>query len=194
MRVEESPIKDLFVINPNVIEDHRGYFYESFNQKSLDDAIAYSPIFVQDNQSQSKYGVLRGLHLQMGEHAQAKLIRAITGTILDVAIDVRLDSENYGKYFIVELSADNKKQLFVPRGFAHGFVVLSERATIHYKADNYYNKESESGLFYNDPALNIDWGVPVDRIITSEKDLLLPTLAKFKEVLEVSTRYGPLCR
>ena len=186
MRVEESPIKDLFVIYPNVIEDHRGYFYESFNQKLLDDTLGYSPIFVQDNQSQSKYGVLRGLHLQTGEHGQAKLVRAISGRILDVAVDVRLGSENFGKRFMVELSAENKKQLFVPRGFAHGFVVLSEKATIHYKADNYYNKESESGLLYNDPALKIDWRIPEGDITTSDKDLLLPTLNEFKMQLEAS--------
>jgi dTDP-4-dehydrorhamnose 3,5-epimerase len=186
MKIEESPIKGCFNIEPSVFEDHRGYFYESFNQKLIDNAIGYSPQFVQDNQSQSIFGVLRGLHLQLGEWAQAKLIRAVEGRILDVVVDVRLDSPQFGEHFAIELSAANKRQIFVPRGFAHGFAVLSDRATIHYKADNYYNKESESGLFYDDPALSIDWEVPVDRIITSDKDLLLPTLEKFKEVLEVS--------
>lgn len=187
MKIEESSIKDLYIINPNVIEDHRGYFYESYNQRTLDERVGYSPKFVQDNQSQSNYGVLRGLHLQTGEHAQAKLVRAITGEILDIIVDVRLESEQFGKYFSIVLSAENKKQLFIPRGFAHGFVVLSEKATIHYKADNYYNKESESGLVYNDPKLNIDWQVPQDKITTSEKDLILPTLEEFKHQLETSS-------
>jgi len=181
MTIKESPIKGCFIIQPSVFEDHRGYFYESFNQKLLDKALGYSPQFVQDNQSQSSYGVLRGLHLQIGEWAQAKLIRAVEGSILDVVVDVRLDSPQFGEHFCLELSAENKQQIFLPRGFAHGFAVLSDKATIHYKADNYYNKESESGLLYNDPKLNIDWQVPSGSIITSEKDLVLPTLAKFKE-------------
>ena len=186
MNINESPIKGCFIIQPRVFEDHRGYFYESFNQKLLDEALGYSSQFVQDNQSQSSYGVLRGLHLQTGKWGQAKLIRAVEGRILDVVVDVRLDSPQFGEHFSLELSAENKQQLFLPRGFAHGFSVLSDRATIHYKADNYYNKESESGLLFNDPELNIDWQVPEVSITTSEKDLVLPTLAKFKELLEVS--------
>ena len=186
MTIEESPIKGCFVIQPSVFEDHRGYFYESFNQKLLDEALGYSPQFVQDNQSQSSYGVLRGLHLQIGKWAQAKLIRAVEGQILDVVVDVRIDSPQFGEHFSMELSAENKQQIFLPRGFAHGFAVLSDKATIHYKADNYYNKESESGLLYNDPKLNIDWQVPSEAIITSEKDLVLPDLVKFREVLEAN--------
>lgn len=183
MIIKESPIGGCFVIKPSVFEDHRGYFFESFNQKLLDEAIGYSPQFVQDNQSQSTYGVLRGLHLQQGDWQQAKLVRAISGKILDIAVDVRLNSPHFGKYFSQILSEGNKLQLFIPRGFAHGFVVLSEMATIHYKADNYYNKEAESGLLYNDPELNIDWQILDKKIITSEKDQHLPTLAEFKEKL-----------
>lgn len=186
MKIEESPLKGSFVIKPTVFADHRGYFFESFNQKLLDEALGYSPQFVQDNQSKSTYGVLRGLHLQLGESAQAKLVRAIAGEILDIIVDVRPDSPQFGEHFSLVLSADNKNQLFIPRGFAHGFAVLTETATIHYKADNYYNKAAESGLLYNDPEMNIDWQVPTEKIITSEKDLTLPTLAQFKTELEVS--------
>jgi dTDP-4-dehydrorhamnose 3,5-epimerase len=183
MKIEESPLKGSFVIQPKVFEDHRGYFLESFNQRLLDSVLGYSPQFVQDNQSKSKYGVLRGLHLQLGEYAQAKLVRAIAGDILDIIVDVRPNSPLFGKYYSLVLSADNKKELFIPRGFAHGFAVLTETATIHYKADNYYNNKAESGLLYNDPELNIDWQIPIEKIITSEKDLLLPTLSQFKKLL-----------
>ena len=180
MTFTESPLKGCFIIEPRVFEDHRGYFFESFNQKLLDEALGYSPQFVQDNQSRSHYGVIRGLHLQTGRHAQAKLVRALEGEIWDVVVDVRPGSATYGQSFGILLSAENKKQLFIPRGFAHGFAVLSEHATIHYKADNYYNKESESGLLYSDPALAIDWRLPSKAIITSEKDKRLPLLAEFK--------------
>ena len=183
MKIEESPLKGSFVIQPKVFEDHRGYFLESFNQRLLDNALGYSPQFVQDNQSKSKYGVLRGLHLQLGEYAQAKLVRAIGGDILDIIVDVRPNSPQFGEHYSLVLSADNKKQLFIPRGFAHGFAVLTETATIHYKADNYYKNNAESGLLYNDPELNIDWRIPIEDIITSEKDLLLPTLSQFKQLL-----------
>jgi len=181
MKIEESPLKGSFIIQPSVFEDHRGYFFESFNQRLLNEALGYSPQFVQDNQSKSGYGVLRGLHLQLGEFSQAKLVRAIDGEILDIIVDVRPDSLQFGEHYSEVLSAENKKLLFVPRGFAHGFAVLTETATIHYKADNYYNKEAESGLLYNDPEMNIDWQVPTEKIITSEKDLLLPTLRLFKQ-------------
>ena len=183
MNIEESPIKGSFIIQPKVFEDHRGYFIESFNQRLLDEALGYSPKFVQDNQSKSSYGVLRGLHLQLGESAQAKLVRAIAGDILDIIVDVRPNSPQFGEHFSLLLSDDNKKQVFIPRGFAHGFAVLTETATIHYKADNYYNNQAESGLLYNDPELNIDWQIPLEHIITSEKDLLLPTLRRFKELI-----------
>ena len=181
MKIEKSPLAESYIITPDVFEDHRGYFFESFSQRKLDDVLGYAPQFVQDNQSQSGYGVIRGLHLQLGNHAQAKLVRALEGTILDVIVDVRQDSPQFGESFALELSAENKVQLFVPRGFAHGFAVLSKKATIHYKADNYYNRESESGLLYNDPLLGIDWKLDDTAIITSEKDIVLPTLAKFRE-------------
>jgi dTDP-4-dehydrorhamnose 3,5-epimerase len=183
MKIEPSPLAGSFIITPSVFEDNRGYFFESFSQKRLDEALGYSPNFVQDNQSQSKYGVVRGLHLQMGEHAQAKLVRSLEGAILDVIVDVRPDSKQFGESFAIELTAQNKKQLFVPRGFAHGFAVLSDIATIHYKADNYYNKESESGLLYNDPVLKINWRISQSDITTSEKDLILPTLEKFGSII-----------
>ena len=183
MKIGKTPLKGGLILQPSVFEDHRGYFFESFNQKLLEESLGYSPQFVQDNQSKSTYGVLRGLHLQLGELAQAKLVRAIEGEILDIIVDVRPDSDQFGQYFSMILSAENKNQLFIPRGFAHGFAVLTKTATIHYKADNYYNKEAESGLLYNDPEMNIDWQIPADKIITSEKDLLLPTLAQFKQRL-----------
>ena len=183
MKIEETPLKGSFIIHPAVFEDHRGYFFESFNQNLLDKALGYSPKFVQDNQSKSAYGVLRGLHLQLGESAQAKLVRAIAGEIIDVIVDVRPDSPQFGRHFSLILSAANKKQLFIPRGFAHGFAVLTETATIHYKADNYYNNKAESGLLYNDPEMNIDWKIPTEKIITSEKDLILPGLSQFKRLL-----------
>ena len=182
MRIEEAPIEGVWIIHPTVFEDHRGYFFESFSQKKLDEKLGYSPKFVQDNQSQSGYGVIRGLHLQTGPYAQAKLVRALEGSILDVIVDVRPNSGQFGEVFALELSAENKIQLFIPRGFAHGFAVLSDTATIHYKADNYYNKVSESGLIYNDPALEIDWQLDQDEIKTSEKDLLLPSLAEFSKM------------
>lgn len=182
MIIKEAPIKGLFIIQPSVFEDHRGYFFESYNQQQLDEALGYSPSFVQDNQSQSTFGVVRGLHLQTGLNAQAKLVRALEGNILDVVVDVRRDSEQFGEVFKLELSAANKTQLFIPRGFAHGFAVLSEIATIHYKADNYYNKPAESGLLYNDPELAIDWQLEPGDIITSDKDLVLPSFQEFTEM------------
>ena len=180
MTFTEAPIKGVWVIQPSVFEDHRGYFFESFSQRLLDEQLGYSPKFVQDNQSQSGFGVVRGLHLQTGIHAQAKLVRALEGKILDVAVDVRPGSAQFGEVFAAELSAENRTQLFIPRGFAHGFAVLSEKATIHYKADNYYNRESESGLLFNDPVLDIDWQLAPDQVITSEKDMVLPTLEEFR--------------
>uniref|UniRef100_UPI001491C6E8 dTDP-4-dehydrorhamnose 3,5-epimerase n=1 Tax=Flavobacteriaceae TaxID=49546 RepID=UPI001491C6E8 len=150
MKVTETKLKSCFILEPKVFEDERGYFYESFNHKAFCEAIGQEVNFVQDNQSFSKKGVLRGLHFQKGEHAQAKLVRVLEGCVLDVAVDLRIDSETYGQHVSIELSHDNKKQLFIPRGFAHGFVVLSESAHFFYKCDNYYNKESEGGINYKD--------------------------------------------
>lgn len=167
----------LIVFEPKVFGDHRGYFYESYNAKSFKEG-GIEADFVQDNQARSTYGVLRGLHYQLGEHAQAKLVRVIKGTVLDVVVDLREGSPTYGKSYGIELSAENKRQLFVPRGFAHGYVVLSETAEFFYKCDNFYNKESEGGLIYNDPQLKIDWKVDLSKAQLSEKDLILPVLGE----------------
>lgn len=170
MRVTETNLKDCFIIEPSVYEDSRGYFFESYNQIKFKDLTGLDPLFLQDNQSNSTYGVVRGLHQQTGEFAQAKLVRVLEGKVLDVAVDVRGDSPTYGQYVAVELSAENKLQLFIPRGFLHGFAVLSEKATFFYKCDNVYNKESEDGVNPLDKSLAIDWGIPFDQIILSEKD------------------------
>lgn len=161
-------------MQPWVFTDDRGYFFESYNQKAFTELTGYSTEFVQDNQSLSTYGTVRGLHHQTGVHAQAKLVRVIEGRVYDVAVDLRKDSGTYGQWFGVELSGENNLQLFIPRGFAHGFSVLSETALFSYKCDNFYHKASEAGIRYDDPALNIDWQIPKDKMILSEKDLLLP--------------------
>lgn len=161
--------KGVFIIKPKVIKDERGYFYESFSEKDFIENVGEVK-FVQDNQSKSCYGVIRGLHFQNGEYAQSKLVRCIKGIILDVAVDLRKDSPTYGKHVSAMLSEDNYQQLFMPRGFAHGFSVLSEEAIVQYKCDNFYNKESENGINPFDEKLNIDWLIPNDKIILSEKD------------------------
>lgn len=176
MKVTETKLKGCFIIEPTVFKDARGYFFESFNETKFEALTGQNGHFVQDNQSASTYGVIRGLHFQKGEHAQAKLVRVIEGKVLDVAVDIREGSETYGQWVGVELSAENNVQLYVPRGFAHGFSVLSETAVFAYKCDNGYNKESEGGLIFNDPTLGIDWGIPEDKINLSEKDLILPFL------------------
>jgi dTDP-4-dehydrorhamnose 3,5-epimerase len=169
----------LLFFEPTVFEDNRGYFFESYNEQTfLKEHIDLR--FVQDNQSSSSYGVIRGLHYQLNPHAQTKLVRVLSGTILDVAVDVRENSPTFSKAFSIELSADNKKQLLIPPGFAHGFSVLSERAEVFYKCDSFYNKESETGIRYNDPVLNINWRIPSDKIVVSEKDRQLPLLAQSK--------------
>lgn len=175
MTIEEANLKGCFTIQPNVFQDKRGYFLESYNTKSFNDLVGFDVAFVQDNESLSAKGVLRGLHYQKGNHAQAKLVRVIKGSVLDVVVDLRKNSTTFGQHFTVELSEENKTQLFVPRGFAHGFVVLSETAIFSYKCDNFYNKESEGGIIYNDKTLNIDWVMPDEEFIISEKDLLLPS-------------------
>lgn len=173
----QTPIPDLLVFEPKVIEDSRGYFFESFNlQTYLAEGIDIN--FVQDNQSSSQRGVIRGLHYQINPFAQVKLIRVLVGKILDVAVDIRKSSPTFGKSFSIELSADNKKQLFIPAGFAHGFSVLSDVAEVLYKCDSFYNRESEGGILYNDPALNIDWKIPPGKEIVSEKDKGLPSFAE----------------
>jgi len=182
MKFTETKLKDCYVIDPKIISDERGYFMESFNEKTFQEGIQQSVRFVQDNQSFSSKGVLRGLHYQVAEHAQAKLIRVIHGEVLDVAVDIRPDSPTFGQYEAVLLSAENQRQFFVPRGFAHGFLVLSETAIFFYKCDNFYNKEAEGGILFNDPTIGIHWNFPIDQLLISEKDQHLPTLQNAKKV------------
>ena len=173
MKVVETGFEGLFVLEPRVFADERGYFFESFNSQTFKNS-GLDFNWVQDNQSHSKYGVIRGLHFQKPPHAQTKLIRVLRGEIVDVVVDVRHSSPTYGKSFSVVLSSQNKLQLLVPKGFAHGFSVLSEEADVMYKCDALYNKETESGILFNDPQLRIDWQVSQDKMIVSEKDLFLP--------------------
>jgi dTDP-4-dehydrorhamnose 3,5-epimerase len=180
MKLLTTPIKDLFVIEPTVFSDQRGYFFESYNNRFFEKS-GIKATFMQDNESFSSYGVLRGLHFQTGKDAQAKLVRVISGKVLDVAVDLRLASETFGKHFALRLSGENKKQLFIPRGFAHGFVVLSKTAVLQYKCDNYYNKDTESGLNFADPALGIDWLIPEGDMIVNERDKNFGTLEEFKQ-------------
>lgn len=170
MKYTETKLSGCFILEPTVFEDERGYFFESYNENRLAAILGHNPHFVQDNQSKSQFGVVRGLHMQAGEYAQAKLVRVLEGKVLDVVVDVRPDSPTYGQYVAVELSAENKKQLFVPRGFLHGFSVLSEQAVFFYKCDNNYNKEAEDGVYPLDPQLAIDWQIPVNQMILSQKD------------------------
>jgi dTDP-4-dehydrorhamnose 3,5-epimerase len=176
-----TKLEGCFVIEPKVILDERGYFMESFNEKTFQNQIGENVHFVQDNQSYSSKGVLRGLHYQTGEHAQAKLVRVLQGEVLDVAVDIRPNSPTFGQYESVVLSGDNQKQFFVPRGFAHGFLVLSDTATFFYKCDNFYNKESEGGIIYKDKSINIDWEFPLEKLIISEKDKVQPTIENAKK-------------
>lgn len=180
MRIEETALSGCFIVHDQFFGDERGYFFESFNRQTFLAQTGLDVNFVQDNQSQSQRGVLRGLHFQKGDNAQAKLVRVLEGKVLDVAVDLRPGSSTFGKHVAVELSAESRTQFFVPRGFAHGFVVLSERATFFYKCDNYYHKASEGGIIYNDPELNIDWGLPETDFILSEKDKVLPTLEQYR--------------
>ncbi|EAZ96817.1 dTDP-4-dehydrorhamnose 3,5-epimerase [Flavobacteria bacterium BAL38] len=182
MNFKETKLKGCFIIEPKIIQDERGYFMESFNHNTFQKGVGQNVNFVQDNQSFSSKGVLRGLHYQCDEHAQAKLVRVLQGEVLDVAVDLRPDSETYGQYEAILLSAENQMQFFVPRGFAHGFLVLSDSATFFYKCDNFYNKESEGGIIYNDETINIDWNFPLQELIISDKDKVLPNLQNAKKV------------
>ena len=183
MLVESTNLKDCFIIKDTVYNDERGYFFESFNEEAFNRVTGLNVRFVQDNQSKSTKGVLRGLHFQLGVHAQAKLVRVLHGKVLDVAVDIRPHSRTFGEYLAVELTDQNATQLFVPRGFAHGFVVLSESATFFYKCDNYYQKSSESGIIYNDPQLAIDWQLSAEELLLSEKDLLHKNLNEISKML-----------
>ena len=177
MKIEQTPLQDCYVIHDTVFQDSRGYFFESFNAKKFQELTGINAQFVQDNQSSSTYGVLRGMHFQAGEYAQAKLVRVLEGSVLDVAVDLRKHSVTFGKSVVLQLTADNHKQLYIPRGFAHGFVVLSSNAVFFYKCDNYYNRESELGIRYDDPELQIDWQLPAKDLVLSEKDQKNPYLA-----------------
>ena len=177
MNVIKTDFPGLMIIEPKVFGDARGYFFESYNEKVIADA-GIQVIFRQDNQSFSKYGVIRGLHFQLNPHAQTKLIRVLEGTIYDVALDLRKGSPTFSKWFGLELSAENKRQLYIPQGFAHGFAVVSDQAAILYKCDNFYHPQSEGGVLYNDPALNIDWKVDANEAIISDKDKILPTFSQ----------------
>ncbi len=174
-----TEIPDLLIFEPKVFADSRGYFFESYNEKIFEQQ-GVNIRFVQDNQSSSSYGVIRGLHYQLNPYAQTKLIRVLSGKILDVAVDMRKGSPTFGQHFDIELSAENKKQLLIPKGFAHGFSVLSETAEVLYKCDEFYNKNSEGGIRFDDPALNIDWQVAADKAIVSEKDQQLSNFADCK--------------
>lgn len=180
MNAIETKLKGCFILEPRIFEDSRGYFFESFNQNIFNKLIGEDVNFIQDNESFSKRGTLRGLHFQKGKYAQAKLVRVIKGCVLDIAVDIRKDSVTFGDYVAVELSEDNKRQLYIPRGFAHGFIVLSDTAIFSYKCDNFYNKEAEGGIIYNDELLRIDWKLNKEEFIISEKDLLLPKLETAK--------------
>jgi dTDP-4-dehydrorhamnose 3,5-epimerase len=181
MNIVSTPFKDLFVIEPKVIGDSRGYFMESFSKRTML-AAGIDVTFVQDNQSSSTQGVLRGLHFQRPPFAQTKLVRALSGTILDVVVDLRKREPTFGANFSIELSSENKKQLLVPKGFAHGFIVLSEQAEVFYKVDTYYNAQADAGLLFNDPVLNIDWKFPAEKFILSEKDKKHPILSELGSI------------
>lgn len=175
MEFIKTNIPAIIICKPSIISDERGYFFESFKKEEFDKFIGTSVNFCQDNEAKSTKGVLRGLHYQLPPFAQAKLVRVVKGKVLDIAVDIRKGSPTFGKYEAVELSEENKLQLFVPAGFAHGYVVLSEEAIFSYKVDNYYHKESERGIMYNDPILNIDWKLPIMDLLISEKDKIQPS-------------------
>lgn len=169
MKITTTAIEGVVILEPKVFGDERGYFFESFSQREFEEKVCKTT-FVQDNESSSRYGVLRGLHFQKPPHAQAKLVRVVKGKVLDIAVDIRKGSPTFGHHVSIELSGENKRQLFIPRGFAHGFAVLSEEVVFQYKCDNYYVPHSEGGILWNDPALGIDWKLPEEDVILSEKD------------------------
>jgi dTDP-4-dehydrorhamnose 3,5-epimerase len=188
MKVIKTDIEDVVILQPDVFGDNRGYFMESWSQPRFDEAVR--PVrFVQDNESKSRYGVLRGLHYQKGRYSQSKLVRVVKGRVLDVAVDIRRGSPTFGRYVAVELTEDNHYQLFVPRGFAHGFSVLSEEAIFEYKCDNIYAPEQEGAIAWNDPTIGIDWKLPAEDIILSAKDAAHPTLAEATDLFDYNTDY-----
>lgn len=180
MNIVETGIEGLVILEPKVFHDDRGYFFESYNKASFE-KLGLSYDFVQDNQSFSSYGTVRGLHLQKGEHGQAKLVRVLSGHVRDVAVDLRPGSPTYGKHYAIDLTAGNRLMLMIPRGFAHGFAVLSETTEFAYKCDNFYCKDAESGIRFDDDSLGIDWGIDASRSIVSDKDRVLPTFKEYTE-------------
>lgn len=189
MRFTPQSIPDVVVVEPTVHGDNRGYFVETFRHDLFEEAIGHKVTFVQDNESKSSKGVLRGLHFQLAPHAQSKLVRVIEGCVLDVAVDIRQGSETFGHHVAVELTGENKKQLFVPRGFAHGFVVLSDTATFAYKVDNYYSPDCDRGLAFDDPELSIDWQLPKEQLQLSEKDTKQPSWHQLGTCFDSSINY-----
>ena len=188
MKVHATPIEGVVVIEPEVFGDQRGYFFESYSQARFDAAVR--PVrFVQDNESKSRYGVLRGLHFQKGEYAQSKLVRVVAGRVLDVAVDIRRGSPTFGKYVAVELTAENRRQLFIPRGFAHGFSVLSEEAVFQYKCDNPYAPQAEGAVAWDDPDIGIDWRLPAEAILLSAKDAANPRLRDAADLFDYNKDY-----
>ena len=184
----KTDIEGVVIIEPKVFGDNRGYFFESWSQKDFDEQVR--PIkFVQDNESKSRYGVLRGLHFQKGKYSQSKLVRVVQGRVLDVAVDVRRGSPTFGKYVAVELSAENHRQFFIPRGFAHGFVVLSDEAVFQYKCDNLYAPQEEGAIVWNDPEIGINWRIPADKVILSEKDKAHPLMNESEELFDYQIDY-----
>ena len=183
MEVIKSDIEGVVIIEPRIFEDSRGYFFESFSEREFVEKVCNTR-FVQDNESKSSYGVVRGLHFQRPPYAQSKLVRVVEGKVLDVAVDIRRGSPTFGRYVAVELSAENHRQLFIPRGFAHGFAVLSDKAVFQYKCDNYYAPQSEGAIAWNDPAIGIDWRIPADKVILSAKDTAHPLLAECDELFD----------
>ena len=188
MKVIKTSIEDVVIIEPDVFGDARGYFFESYSQKRFDEQVR--PVkFVQDNESKSRYGVLRGLHFQKGKDAQSKLVRVVKGRVLDVAVDIRRGSPTFGKYVAVELTEENHRQLFIPRGFAHGFSVLSEEAVFQYKCDNLYAPQSEGAIAWNDPEIGIDWGLKAEDVLLSAKDAAHPLLSEAEELFDYNVDY-----
>lgn len=188
MKVIKTAIKDVVIIEPDVFGDSRGYFFESYSQKKFDEQVRRIR-FVQDNESKSKYGVLRGLHFQKGKYAQSKLVRAVKGRVLDVAVDIREGSPTFGKYVSVELTEENHRQLFVPRGFAHGFSVLSEEAIFQYKCDNLYAPQEEGAIAWDDPEIGIDWQLPAEDVLLSAKDAAHPMLKDATDLFDYNVDY-----
>ena len=188
MKVIKTAIEDVVIIEPDVFGDARGYFFESYSRKKFDEQVREVK-FVQDNESKSKYGVLRGLHFQKGKDAQSKLVRVVKGRVLDVAVDIRNGSPTFGKYVAVELTEDNHRQLFVPRGFAHGFSVLSEEAIFQYKCDNLYAPQAEGAIAWNDPEIGIDWGLPAEDVLLSAKDAAHPLLKDSEYLFDYNVDY-----